>query len=62
MKQLFADKPLVDCTSDEVFRRVFWTSVPRGIAFAHHPTTASLRKKRRRAEYRLPPQIFSSAL
>ncbi len=29
----------------------------RGTAFARHPTTARLLKKRCRAEYRLPPQI-----
>jgi hypothetical protein len=34
---------------------VWGRSVPRGIAFAHHPAAALLIKKRRRAEYRLPP-------
>jgi len=31
----------------------------RGTAFAHHSATAFLLKKRRRAEYRLPPHFKS---
>ena len=59
---------LVDCASDEVFRRSVLDdeaegrSVPRGTAFTRRPATTLVLKKRRRAEYRLPPHSISFRL
>jgi len=50
-----------------VARRKIWSAVTRaalcagrGTAFAHSPATALVLKKRRRAEYRLPPHSKSA--
>ena len=54
---------------DAIFKRTLWNAVTRaalcagrGTAFAYHPATALVLKKRRRAEYRLPPHSKSLRL